>query len=86
MMLFEMTNSNPLSLLGFVADLADSIGIISKSIPESVLLHTIDNAVFVRIFQEYFCYSINLSNIVLSTNLSYDWYIRLRSIYLTMEF
>jgi hypothetical protein len=86
MMLFEMTNSNPLSLLDFVADLADSIGIISKSIPESVLLHTIDNAVFVRIFQEYFCYSINLSNIVLSTNLSYDWYIRLRSIYLTMEF
>jgi hypothetical protein len=49
MMLFEMTNSNPLSLLGFVADLADSIGIISKSIPESVLLHTIDNAVFVCI-------------------------------------
>jgi hypothetical protein len=86
MMLFEMTNSNPLSLLDFVADLAHSIGIISKSIPESVLLHTIDNAVFVRIFQEYFCYSINLSNIVLSTNLSYDWYIRLRSIYLTMEF
>jgi hypothetical protein len=86
MMLFEMTNSNPLSLLDFVADLADSIGIISKSIPESVLLHTIDNAVFVRIFQEYFCYSINLSNIVLSTNLSYDWYIRQRSIYLTMEF
>jgi hypothetical protein len=86
MMLFEMTNSNPLSLLDFVADLADSIGIISKSIPESVLLHTIDNAVFVRIFQEYFCYSINLSNIVLSTNLSYDWYIRVRSIYLTMEF
>jgi hypothetical protein len=86
MMLFEMTNSNPLSLLDFVADLADSIGVISKSIPESVLLHTIDNAVFVLIFQEYFCYSINLSNIVLSTNLSYDWYIRLRSIYLTMEF
>jgi hypothetical protein len=49
MMLFEMTNSNPLSLLDFVVYLADSIDIISKYIPESILPYTIDNAVFVCI-------------------------------------